>query len=331
MGGCACLVEIVKHVALVKQRRFRRVQIFGRSIHIECAPAECNNPPARIADRKHHPVPEAVVGYGDVLARDRQPGFGHLIDGDIPGGKVRTQGRAVIGPIAQAEFLLDGGRQLPVRQIAPCLGATCRLQFHLKELRRHFHYIIETCASLLALNISFRNLRHGKPRLHGEMLHRLGKFQAFLLDQKSEDVARGLAAEAVITALAVIDMEGRRLLAMERAARPIVALPHIGLAPVPRDLAPDHRGDRNPAANIVEKGRWKPHRVSLPAAAKECTGGRGPHPAFGHLLPWLCHGRRHQKVKRLLPCREAWEKVPKGDEGYFLRHGGRLTYRQISL
>jgi hypothetical protein len=142
---------------------------------------------------------------------------------------------------------------MPVRQIAPRLGAARRLQFGLEELRGNFHDIVKACALLLALHVSFRHLRHGEARLPRQPLDGLGEAHALLLDEEGEDVAGRLAAEAVVAAFPVIDMEGRRLLAMERAAGPIVALARIGLPPVPRHLPPDDGGNRHPATDVIKE------------------------------------------------------------------------------
>ena len=95
--------------------------------------------------------------------------------------------------------------------------------------------------------------------LGGELRHRIGKAQPLLLDQEGEMIAGDAAAEAVVAALAVLGMEGRRLLAVEGAAGPVIAAPGIGFPLVPRDLAPDHLRDRDAGADVIEEGRGKAH------------------------------------------------------------------------
>ncbi len=63
--------EVVEIVALVKQRRFRRVQIFCRNVLFQRAAAEGDDAAARIRDRKHHAVAEAIVGHRE--CRRRRP------------------------------------------------------------------------------------------------------------------------------------------------------------------------------------------------------------------------------------------------------------------
>ena len=252
VGGAAGLVEIVKHLALVKERGFRRVQVFCGHVLGQRPAAEGNDLAARIADGEHDPVAETVIGRC-VVADDDEAGLRHLLHRDALARQMAAQRLAVVGGIAEAELLLDGRRKLAVGEIAPGPGAAGRLQLRLEELRRNFHDVVKACALFLASCISFRDLGHGKPGFHGKAFHRFGEAQALLLDQEGEDVARGLAAEAVIAALLVLHMEGGRLLAMEGAAGPVVALARIGLAPVPLHLAPDDRGDRDPGADVVKE------------------------------------------------------------------------------
>jgi len=120
---------------------------------------------------------------------------------------MRTQRRAIIGPIADAEFFLDCRRQLPVRQIAPRLRTPRALQFRFEKRRGNFHHIIKACANLLALYISFGKLRHGKARFLRQPLNGFRKARSLFLNQECEDVARDLAAKAMIPPLAVIHMK----------------------------------------------------------------------------------------------------------------------------
>ena len=73
------------------------------------------------------------------------------------------------------------------------------------------------------------------------------------------------AAEAMVEALLVVDVEARRLLVVERAAG-------LALAPGPLQLhaAPDQRGQRGPGAQLVEKGG---ERVTVPLPLAGGVGG----------------------------------------------------------
>jgi hypothetical protein len=58
----------------------------------------------------------------------------------------------------------------------------------------------------------------------------------------------------MIAALAVLAVEARRLLAVERAAGPVIGARDIGLALVPAHTAADHVRNQDAVAYLVEKG-----------------------------------------------------------------------------
>ena len=133
------------------------------------------------------------------------------------------------------------------------------MQRRLKEAHRVFHDFMETCARRLAL-LRFRvTVGERKAGFLSKLRHGLRKAYALLFDQKGEMVARRAAAEAMIAALAVFGMERGRLLAMEGAAGPVIAAAGIGFPLVPGDLPPDHIGDRDAGADVVEEGGRESH------------------------------------------------------------------------
>ena len=143
--------------------------------------------------------------------------------------------------IAQPERLLRGGGQAAVAQIGAGLGAGRRLKLVLEELRRQFHHVDQAGALLLALFGPFVARRHRHAGKCRDALDGFRKAHAFEFGQEPEMVARDAAAETMVAALLVLAVEGRALLAMERAAGPIVAARRVGLLPVPRDALADHR------------------------------------------------------------------------------------------
>ena len=72
-AGRAGAIEVEERAALVEQRRIGRVEVFGLAIAEDPA-AECDRPPARVADRDHQPAAETVVGLLAVLLRPRSAG-----------------------------------------------------------------------------------------------------------------------------------------------------------------------------------------------------------------------------------------------------------------
>jgi hypothetical protein len=165
--------------------------------------------PPRITDGEHHAVTEAVIANGVVILDRDQSRLDHLIKGNAFCCEFIAQPGPVIAGVADAEFLLDGGREITVREIAPRFGTVRGLQLRLKKFGGNFHDIIKACTRLLALNLSFGNDRHGQSGITGQLLHRFRKTQACLLDEEGEDITRRLAAKTVIAPLPVIGMEAR--------------------------------------------------------------------------------------------------------------------------
>src|SRR5689334_3689495 len=83
-------------------------------------------------------------------------------------------------------------------------------------------------------------------------------------------VAGDAAAEAMIAALPVLAVEARGFLTVERAAGPVVAARHIGLALIPADTARNHVRNRNAVANIIEKSVGKAHLYLLASFHISC-------------------------------------------------------------
>ena len=173
----------------MEERRLRRVEILGGRFLRQRPAAKGDHPPARIADREHHPVAEPVIGDGNVITGDDKACFRHLLDADAPIGETRAQGGAVIRREAQAEFLLEGDAESPVGEIAPCFGPLGRLQNLLEEFCRQLHHIIECRLEFLAPLVLFRYLRHGKARFLRQSFDGFRKTHALFLGEEGEDVA----------------------------------------------------------------------------------------------------------------------------------------------
>ena len=310
MRGTAGPVEIVEHGTLAEERRFRRVQVFCRRIGIEGAAAEGDDAAARVADREHDAVAEAVVGDGDVLARHDQPRLLHQVGRHALFGEMGLQRIAIVGRIADAEIGLDGGGETAVGKISARLRSLGFLQLAQEEGLRQVHDIVETGALRLALAVGLGDLGHRQARIAGQPLDGLGKRQPLLLDQEAKDVARRPASKAVVDPLAIVGMEGRRLLGVERAASPEVAARRGGLLTVPLHAATDDRGDRHAIADVVEElGReFHVSRCLRPHLTRRATGSRAliqlstwPGPIFQIVLSTehrtKCeHFKRQQRV-----------------------------------
>src|SRR6185437_4471557 len=215
MGGEPRGAEVVEIVALVKQGRLRRVQVFGGDVFFQRAAAKRDDPAAQIRDRKHHAVAKAIIGYRDVVARDQQTRLDHVLDRNALGSQIFLQRKTLARRIADAELQLGGRRNGAVAEIAARLGAVARGQSVGEEFRGQFHHIVQRLAALLVTRGvgSDGGQRHAGHR--GQPFDRFGEADALGLHQERDDVAVLAGGEVVIKSLLVVDGERRRLLLLE--------------------------------------------------------------------------------------------------------------------
>ena len=134
VGNRPRLIEVIEHLTLVENWCFRRVQVFRWHILRQGPPAKGNHPAPAIADRKHHPVAETVIGHGDIITRNDKAGLNHLVEMHPLVGEVAAQGRTVIWRIANAKLSMDGRIEITVREVAPRPRPACCLQFDWKNV-----------------------------------------------------------------------------------------------------------------------------------------------------------------------------------------------------
>ena len=189
MRRLAGIVLIVEHVALVKERSFRRVHVFRRNVLLHGPAAEGDDPAGAVADREHHPVAELVVGHGDVLPVDQKAALHHLFRKHALAGQMIAQRIALGRCIAQTELALDWRHQAAVGEIAARLRPAPRLKFGLEKLRRHLHHVEQARPLTLALLTLARPGRQGQARVRCQPLHRFGEGEPLGAHEKIENVA----------------------------------------------------------------------------------------------------------------------------------------------
>src|SRR6476659_11245446 len=91
----------------MEKRRLRRIQILWLHVGIQHSPTKCDNSPALIVDRNDDAVSEAVIGYGNVFARDQQACFDHFVDGYSEATQVFLKREALGKSIAYSELDLS--------------------------------------------------------------------------------------------------------------------------------------------------------------------------------------------------------------------------------
>ena len=126
--------EVVEIVALVKQRGFRRVEIFRGDVFLQRTAAEGDDASAHIRDRKHHAIAKTIIGHGNIVAGDQEARFHHVFYRNALRAEMLLQRKALAGPargIADAELQLRRRRNRAVAEIARapwrrCARPTCR-------------------------------------------------------------------------------------------------------------------------------------------------------------------------------------------------------------
>ena len=248
--------EVVEVGPLVEQLGFRRIQVFG-GVVAQGATAEGDDAAALVGDREHHPVAEIVEAFAAVFALLDQAGGNQLRLGQAAGQHGLLQRGEAAGGIAQAEAAHGIGAQRPlVEQVALGVRPGLGVELAGEPLRGRLEHVVERRRPLRARPFGRIGLGQLHAGLGGQRLDRFGKLQAVRAHDEADDVAMRAATEAVEEALVVVDGERRRFFVMERAQPGMFAPP----ADQPH-LAADHRGQRQPLAQLVEKGRAERRQV----------------------------------------------------------------------
>jgi hypothetical protein len=255
-------IQAVELAALMEQRRLGRIEVL-RLAAVDHAAAEADDPAARVADREHHAIAEAVVER--VLARRRS-----LAPDDEAGREQRAL--RLLGCAEAAQHLLPGVRRIADAKLlqrleaqAPAAHVLART-FILGELLGiesgdATEQVREPLGSR-ALRRLARFARYLEPEALRQLLHRLRKRQLVVLDQEAERAAVGAAAEAMEELLVRADPERGRLFVVERAAS-------LELAPgfLQRHAFADQLDDIGAADQLVDEalGNAAGHASSLTA------------------------------------------------------------------
>ena len=246
----------------MKELCFVGVQIFRHRIRGHGAAAESDHLFPRRQDREHDAVAEAVVGDRHILMHHQPAGL-HLFLRHALARQMLFQRIAAIGRITQPESLDGAPGQPAIAQVSPRPRTEGGLQLVLKEQRRHFHDVLKRGTLALALFRLRIGLRHGNAGHIGNLLHGLRKTQALKLSQKAEVIAGNAATEAMIPPLAVLAVEARAFLTMERAAGPIIPARRIGLFLVPGHTSADHIGNVHAVAYLIKERVGKAHGLPI--------------------------------------------------------------------
>lgn len=211
-------VDAVQHLRLLVDRGLGGVEVLRPVVVVaELAGTEADDLAGRVADRPHQPAAEAVDGAAAAVlgeARGDQLPVTEPLAPEVA-GEVVPAGRAV----ADAEV---GGRRLVEAALGKELPADLRLgTVQLLDIELGGGLVRldqpDALAALVGGVVAALLVAQGDARLGGEPLDRLGEGEVVDLHHERDGVAALLAAEAVEESLARADLEGGRLLVVERA------------------------------------------------------------------------------------------------------------------
>ncbi len=213
----ARLEQPVELAALGKDRRLGGIQVLGLAA-VEHASAEADDAPARVVDREHDPVAEAVVALAAV-ALDHESG---RLEGRVAVVREHPlECLPLVGRVADAVPGGDGPGEPARLEVVD--GTRCVAQRGAVELRRGEEVLGQVGDLLAALALAGAlDARHGEPRVARKIVHRVRKRLARVLHQEADRRAVRAATEAVIELLARADGERGRLLAVEGTAGDVV-------------------------------------------------------------------------------------------------------------
>ena len=275
--GLACrglgAIQIVERAPLVEERRLGGIEIFRLAL-ADDAPAKGDGPASHVADRDHQSAAEPIVRVL-LLHRDQQAGLDQ--HGIAIALERVLQLAARIGREADAEgpggFVVDP--TLPEHRAR--LGAFDAVEALDEEPGGVLHCLVQPLGALGLLGAAAILLGHFHAGRLDQLLHRIDEGQAALIGHPADRIAVRAAAEAMVEALVVVDVEGRRLLVMERAAGTklpsrLLELHRLG----------DEAGEQGAGAELVQKGGGKAHLRRAPPSP-----GRSPCscPASSHGAP----------------------------------------------
>ena len=266
---------VVEAAPLIKQRRFRTVEVFCPRIGRHCAPTKANAPPPCIADWKDDAVAKAVIGRTTTIGQRHQTGLNHLINRDsLPTQRLQKTPTRIGG---KSHFKPRQSRiwQPAPRQISACLPRRRAPQHHAIMAYRRLHHFGQSGQMIATHVVFWRHSRHLHASLSGQSLNRFHEPHILSFTQKAERITFGLAAKAIIIAFALINMKRRSFFLVKRARRPHVTLALVRLARIPNHTPPDNPRKRGAGAQLIKKSWRQTHGCNIGSSTCQVQHPRG--------------------------------------------------------
>ena len=237
-------MQTVQFRPFVKQWGFRGIEILGRGIAIQRPTAEGDDPATPVADRKDDAVAETVAQPA-LRVTTGQPGGQQFLGGHplapqrltqmIPAGRRITDAENAGDLASQTALAQIIHRPLPSRMGAQLLA---KEPVGLGDPLQQRPGRIPAAAPLGQF----------QPRVPGQLLHGVQKFQPLVGHQKADGVATRAAAEAVIKLLAGTDRKGWSFFGVKRATGR-----EFTTRPAQRHPAVDDLDEIHPAQQLIKE------------------------------------------------------------------------------
>ena len=214
-------VQPVQDIALVIQRRLRRIEVFRFALRKQ-APAESHHPAGDIVDREDHPPAEAVDDPAG-LALGRQAGLEQLLLREALLRQFAEEHVAARNRPADAELLAGGGGDRTALEVGEGLAAGGAEEIRLEDPRGGGVGLEQALLETLFLGPAGRVLGEGYPPARGEKPHGFGKTQTLSFHNETNHIAALATAKTVKDLPLLIHREGRRFFAVKRTETHVVA------------------------------------------------------------------------------------------------------------
>ncbi len=243
--GLARLRQAEQLAALLEERGFRRVQVFGFAL-VDNAATEGDDLALRIDDGDHQAVAEAVVAAAGLVLDDQA---GDLQFVGVVIGEDGLQVLPAVRRIADAEA--SGHFAGKAAFLAVFDGAWRSLELGLVVGSGARHDLDQRAglAWLFVVETASFALRHAHPGAAGQFLDGVDEAHALVFHDEADGRTVRAAAEAVVELLGRADREGRRFLVVEGAAGGIV-----GARLLERHVAIHQVDDVHPGQQILNEG-----------------------------------------------------------------------------
>ena len=245
-----------QHVRLLEEDRLGRIDVLRLLLVVrEDAPRKRDRAVLAVRDREHEASAEAVVpGAALELRRQQHAGGDEILVGEAVLLRPRAHGVRGERRVADLELGDDRVRQRAAREVdARRLGLLRLLEATAEEIGK---LAVELQLAFALSGLRVLLLLHRDPARAGEFLHGLDERHALLLLHELDAVARLAAAEAVVEPLVGLDVEGRRLLVVERTARHVAAARAAELDAIRGDQV----GQVGPRLDLLDRRLWYAER-----------------------------------------------------------------------